>query len=320
MTSNDSSEPPAKKPRTKRTIRPPPQYEDIWLDVYLSGTELDQLKDVHKYDWDFTHLDEALMTGALANAPLVHLFGCTEPKILPVSEEDETGTLVVVPVIVAIVSTRPPPAMLGIKSVQRAEEEIVPMSAVRMSWNPRPADNAPRRNPPKPTVFVLKCKERRARLKNMDEVAVHRYDYVMPYIIRPGQEEEDAPDTNVQVLVDDLEGRSNPVMMDFDFEMDELDEFVSEQIEENALDASKHAEPLRSAIRAAVKARKEQIRAEHDAKVARVKEISEEDRKSIASMKLYKFYPSNEEQKYPDVSNSKVSYINRYYGKADDVL
>lgn len=320
MSVNDTEERPAKKPRRSRSTPPPPEYDDIWHDVYLSGTEMDQLEDVRKYDWDFSHLDEALTAGVLADAPMVHLFGCTEPKILPTSPKDEAGSLVAVPVIVAIASSRPPPSMLGIKSVQRAEEEIVPMSSVRMSWHPRPADNAPRRNPPKPKVHVLKCTERRARLKNMDEMAVHRYDYVMPYIIRPGQENDDIPDTNVQVLVDDLAGRSNPVMMDFDYEMDDLEEFVEEQINENELDPSKHVEPLRNAIRAAVKARKEEIKAERNAKVTRLQDMPEEERQSIATMKLYKFYPSNEEEKYPDVSNSKVSYVNRYYGKADEVL
>jgi hypothetical protein len=307
---------PAKKPRKARAP-PPPEYDEIWRDVYLSGTEWEQQRQVLEYDWDFSHLDEALMTGALKDASLVHLFGATEPQLVVTSEEDATGSVVPIPVVVAVVSSRPPPAVVGIKSVQRTEEEIIPMANLRMSWNARPPDNAPKRNPPKASVFVLKCSERRARLRNMGEAAVHKYDYVLPHIVRPGQDNEGAPDTNVQVLVDNLEGRSNPVMLEFDYEMDELEEFVEEQIGEQELDTDKHAEPLKEAIRAAVKAQKLKHKAEKDARKARLDDISEEERESIANMKLYKFYPSNEEDKYPDVTPHKSKYINRYYGQAD---
>jgi hypothetical protein len=309
--------PPAKKPRKARAPPPPPEYEEVWRDVYLSGTEWEQQRQVLEYDWDFSHLDEALTSGALKDAPMVHLFGASEPQLVVASEDDTAGSVIPIPVIVAVVSTRPPPAVVGIKSVQRAEEEIIPMANIRMGWHARPPDNAPKRNAPKATLFVLKCTERRARLRNMDEEAVHKYDYVLPYIIRPGQNDEDAPDTNVQVLVDKLEDQTNPVMLEFDYEMDDLDEFVAELIEEQELDAAKHTEPMKTAIRAAVTAQKLKYKAEKEARKARLDDISPEERESIAGMKLYKFYPSNEEEKYPDVTGHKSKYINRYYGQAD---
>lgn len=292
----------------------------MWAEVYLAGTEWDQLEEVRKYDWDFSHLDEALMEGGmLFDSPLVHIFGCTEPQLIKADEKDENGTLIPVPVMVVIASKMPPPATVGIDSVQRKTEEIVPMSKIRMGWHARLPDNAPLRNPPKPKLHILKCNERKARLRNMDEAAVHKYDYVLPYIIRPGQEEEDVIDTSVQVLVDNLEGRSNPVMLEFDWELDELDEFVEEQIKDQELDMKKHEEPVKKAIREAVRAQKLKFKAERDAKKSRIDALSDAEKDSVKTMKVYKFYPSNEEDKYPDVTQIKSPFVNRYYGKADGV-
>jgi hypothetical protein len=315
---------PAMKKQRKATAAPPqPYYEDVWVDVYLSGTEWDQMKSVHSVPWDFSHLDDALTDGILSSgkAPMVHLFGCTEPQLIPASAGDENGTITIVPVIVAIVSTCPPPSLVGIKSVQKTEEEITPMKDIRMGWHARPADNAPRRNPPKAIVHVLKCSERRARLKNMKEEAVHKYDYVLPYVIRAGAADDEEPETNVQVLADDLEGRANPLMMEFDYELDDLDEFVEEQIKDNDdLDEKRHGASIRAAIQAAVKAQKQKFKAERDAIKSRADALSKEEKESIAKMKVYKFYPSNEEEKFPDVSGIKSAYVNRYYGRADDVF
>lgn len=319
--------PPAKKARKARGPPPPPEYEDVWLDVYLSGTEWEQLASVHDYPWDFEHLDAALTDGPLSSGGQVHLFGCTEPQLIPAKEGDENGTLVVIPVVVAALSARPPPAMVGIKSVQRAEEEIAPMASLRMGWHARPADNAPRRAAPPARVFVLKCSERRARLKNMNEAAVHKYDYVLPWVLKPEAPQE-APVTNVQVLVDDLAGweKRAPLMVDYDFEMDEMDEFVDETIEDNDLDKAKHGKRVKEAIVAAVRAQKLKLKAERDAHQKRIDDIAPEDRESLKGMKVFKFYPANgpenedDECKYPDVSKAKSAYINRYYGQADTVM
>lgn len=321
-----SAAPAAKKARKPRTL-PPPEYDDIWADVYLSGTEWEQLAGVGRHAWDFAHLDDALYDGALsaAAAPgtLVHLFGCTEPQLVPLAPDDAAGSLVVVPVIVAVLSARPPPATVGIKSVQRADEEIAGMGSLRMGWHARQADNAPRRKAPKERVFVLKCNERRARLKNMDEAAVHKYDYVLPWVLRPDKPLED-PVTSVQVLVDDLEGRENraPVMLDFDYAVESVDEAVDEAVEDNELDKEKHGAKVKDAITKSAKAKKAEVAAEKAAHQKLVDAISSEDRESLKAMKVFKFYPSNEDDhfKYPDVSGIKAKYVNRYYGQADQVF
>lgn len=302
----------AAAPRRRNPIRP--VYEDIWSDVYLAGTEWDQLKVVYSIDWDFDHLDEALTDGSLSDKT-IHLFGCTEPQLLMRDKNDSKGHVIPVPVIVAIVSDVAPPSVVGIKSVQRAEEEIVSMADVRMGWHAYAPENVSHRRRFKPKVHILKCNERQARLKNMGEAEVHKYDYVLPYFIRPEEINDVTVDTVVQVLAL-LEGRSAPLMCEFDYDMDDLEEFVEETITENELDKEKHTSALTDAIRQAVKATKLKYKAEQEERKKRIDEFSQEQKDAIKSVKLFKFYPANE---WPDVSNIKSRYINRYYGQATEV-
>jgi hypothetical protein len=44
--------------------------------------------------------------------------------------------VVPIPAVVAVISSLPPPAELGIKSVQKIEEEFVPMKELKMDWVP----------------------------------------------------------------------------------------------------------------------------------------------------------------------------------------
>lgn len=52
------------------------------------------------------------------------------------TEESPSGTVVPIPVVIAISSKLPPPSVIGIKSVQRLEEEIIPMQKMKMGWFP----------------------------------------------------------------------------------------------------------------------------------------------------------------------------------------
>lgn len=312
---------PAKQPKSGKTSAPRKRaaaaaiYDEAWRDVYLAGTEWDQLQMVYSIDWDFDHLDEALTDGELQGKK-VYMFGATEPQLLMRDEKDTKGGVIPVPVIVAIVSDVPPPSTVGVKSVQRAEEEILPMSAMRMGWHAYAPENVQLSSRFKPNVHVLKCNERKARLRNMREADVHKYDYVLPYFIKPEEIDDVTVDTVVQVLAE-LDGRKAPLMCEYDYELDELDEFVEEKIAENELDEQKHTDPLKTAIRDAVKATKLKYKAEREARRKRIEAIPQEARDAIKNMKLLKFYPQNE---WPDVSKIKAPFINRYYGRATQVL
>ncbi|EFH40640.1 hypothetical protein ARALYDRAFT_918662 [Arabidopsis lyrata subsp. lyrata] len=142
-------------------------------------------------------------------------------------------------------------------------------------------------------------KLRRAALRHMKEDRVKMFEYCLPYFYNPLKEDELEQSTEVDILfpseppefVDGLiEDEALPVE-----QKDEFNEFVKEQ------------------VRAAKKASKE-------AKVARekaIEEMSEDTKEAFENMKLYKFYPRHS----PDVPRFKTSsYINRYYGKAHQVL
>jgi len=301
--------------KARKRALPKEEYEEIWKEIFFAGTEWNQIQEVEAFEWDFDHLDDALTDGELAGKQ-VHLFGCTEPQLVHMNKDDVKGTIVPVPAIVAIECTRPPPATIGIKSVQRAEEEIIPMKNLKMSWFPYAPPRLTGSRRFKPRVHVLKCEQRRARLRNMTEAAVHKYDYVLPYLIRPDQEDDNILETDVQVLCD-IEGHKAPLMMQYDFELDDLDEFIEEQIKDNELDPKKHDEVLRTAIKETVRNAKRKFKEEKAARKKRIDDIPEEDREAIRNMRLHKFYPQNDE---PDLSAVKSKYINRYYGQADQVL
>ncbi|KAA8499308.1 hypothetical protein FVE85_6893 [Porphyridium purpureum] len=301
-------------------------YEDVWKEVYLAGTEWDQLADVNKVAWEFDHLDEAVSAGgdveALRSSMNAHiyLFGSSEPQLLS-TDVNPQGEVLPIPVIVALVSELAPPSTLGIKSVQRAEEEIVPMSSMKMGWYPCvPLESAGRRRGPKVHVSALKCERRRANLRVMKEDDVRRYDYVLPYILFPHKQEDEQVDTVVNIMVDTdalLPAKiSKPLVFEFDWEMDELDEFVQQKIEEEELDAASCEEPLKAVIQAQVKATKAKYKAERDARRARTDAISQAEKDSLSRMRVIKFYPINTQ---PDISACKTKYINRYYGHAHEV-
>ncbi|PXF46867.1 hypothetical protein BWQ96_03396 [Gracilariopsis chorda] len=314
----EASAPPAKQQRVlkARTSRKPtrPVYTEVWKEVYLAGTEWDQINGVYKEQWDFDHLDESLTDGDLSGKK-VHLFGATEPQLIMVDEDDTKGEVVPIPIIVAVVSDVAPPSTVGLKSVQRTTEDIVPMSKLRISWQAYAPPNVAFRAKFKPNVYVLKCNQRFVSLKPKGEEAVHKYDYVLPYFFHPDKQEDDTVDTVVQVLVE-LEGRQTPLMCEFDYELDELDEFVEETVRDNELDKEKHVEPLKTYIRESVRNMKMRHKAEKEEKKRRIDEMSKEELEGIRNMKLIKFYPQNE---WPDVSKVKSRFINRYYGHASEI-
>lgn len=309
---------PASRSRTKqrrsRRSHALPVYEDLWKDVYLTGTEWDQLQLVYNINWEFDHLDEALNEGDLVEKKVL-LFGATEPQLLKMDADDKKGQVVPIPVIIAVVTEASPPTQVGLKSVQKAEEEIVPMADLRMHWQPFRPSNVAHNRTFKPKVLVMQCNERRARLRNMGEAEVHRYDYVLPYFFNPEAEDDLDFNSEVNILVD-LEGRQAPLMCEFDFEMDDLEDFVEEQLKENDLDAEVHGEPLKTAIRDGVRAAKLKIKELKEERKKQIDAISPEERDAIRNMKLIKFYPMNE---WPDLSGAKSKYINRYYGSAHEV-
>jgi hypothetical protein len=110
-----------------------PKQEDLWLSAFPVGTEWENIDKIKEFNWNFENLEKALEEGGELYGKTVYLFGSTEPQLLYVNGESK---IVLIPVIVVVDCLFPPSDKIGINSVQRENEEILPMKAMKMAWVP----------------------------------------------------------------------------------------------------------------------------------------------------------------------------------------
>ncbi|KAK6922924.1 hypothetical protein RJ641_011228 [Dillenia turbinata] len=261
--------------------------EDLWQAAFPVGTEWDQMDLITKFNWNFKNLEMVPFKG--------------EYKIT------------VIPVVVAVVSPFPPSDKIGINSVQRETEEIVPMKQMKMDWVPYiPLENRESQvDRLESQIFILSCTQRRAALKHLKIERLKKYEYCLPYFYQPLKEDELEQSTVVPIL---FPSESKPVFCEFDWEFDEIEEFTDDQIKDEVI-----SEDQKDAFKEYVKEKvREAKRANREAREARRKaldEMSEETKAAFENMRFYKFYPVQTPDT-PDVSGVKAPFINRYYGKA----
>jgi len=58
------------------------------------------------------------------------------------------------------------------------------------------------------------------------------------------------------------------------------------------------------------------VREEKAAIKQRIDDLGEKKQKALEELKVYKYYPQNED---PDVSPFKATFVNRYYGHANKI-
>ncbi|KAJ4883124.1 hypothetical protein Rs2_33217 [Raphanus sativus] len=311
--------PRAKKARVAKPQEEPEYFEDernlegLWKAAFPVGTEWDKLDAVYQFNWDFKNLEEALEEGGLLHGKKVFVFGCTEPQLVPYKGANK---IVLVPAVVAVESPFPPSDKIGVTSVQREIEEILPMKTMKMDWLPYiPFDKRGRQvDRMNFQIFVMTCTQRRAALRHMKEDRVKKYEYCLPYFYQPFKEDELEQSTEVQIMFPS----EPPVVCEFDWEFDELEEFVDKLIEEEALSAEQKDE-FKEYVKEQVRAAKKANREAREARKKAIEEMSEDTKQAFQSMKFYKFYPQPSPET-PDVSGVKSPFINRYYGKAHQVL
>ncbi|KAJ6378221.1 hypothetical protein OIU78_028460 [Salix suchowensis] len=318
----ESTKPPTRAKRVKASKpESEPEYfedqrnlEDLWKQIFPVGTEWDQLDKVYGFNWNFSNLENAFEEGGVLHGKTVYLFGCTEPQLVPFKGDN---ILIYIPAVVAIVSPFPPSDKIGIKSVQREVEEIIPMKQMKMDWVPYIPleDRESRVDRLRHQIFILSCTQRRAALKHLKIDRIKKYEYCLPYFYNPLQEDELEQSTEVPII---FPAEPKPVFCEFDWELDELQEFIDKLIQEEEL-----SEDQKDAFKEFVKEKvREAKKANREAKEARRKaleEMSEGTRQAIENQRFYKFYPVQTPDT-PDISNVKASFINRYYGKAHEVL
>ncbi|XP_057501592.1 protein HEAT INTOLERANT 4-like isoform X1 [Actinidia eriantha] len=305
--------PKASKPESEPEFFPDKRnLEDLWQQVFPVGTEWDQLDLVYQYKWNFSNLENAFEEGGELHGQKVYLFGCTEPQLVFFKGE---GKVTCIPVVVAVVSPFPPSDKIGINSVQREAEEIVPMKQMKMDWVPYiPLENrdsqVERLNS---QIFILSCTQRRAGLRHMKIDRVKKFEYCLPYFYQPLQEDELEQSTIVQILFP----AEPPVFCEFDWELDELEEFADNLVKEDLAEDQKDA--FKDFVKEKVREAKKANREAREARKKALQEMSDETKAAFQNMKFYKFYPVPTPDT-PDVSNVKSPFINRYYGKAHVVL
>ncbi|MED6221644.1 Protein HEAT INTOLERANT 4 [Stylosanthes scabra] len=203
----------------------------------------------------------------------------------------------------------PPSDKIGITSVQREGEEIIPMKQMKMDWIPyMPSEEL------KSQIFILSCSQRRAALKHLKLEQLKKYEYCLSYFYNPFKEDELEQSTEVQIL---FPIEPMPVYCTFDWQFDDLEEFTNAMIQDEELSADQKdafKEFVKERVREAKKSNKEAREARRKA----IEEMSEETKAAFENIRFYKFYPVQTPDA-PEVSK-KCKVINRYYGKAHEYL
>eukprot|EP00258_Populus_trichocarpa_P006626 XP_002310600.1 protein HEAT INTOLERANT 4 [Populus trichocarpa] len=318
----ESTKPPTRAKRVKASKpEPEPEYfedqrnlEDLWKQIFPVGTEWDQLDKVYGFNWNFSNLENAFEEGGVLHGKIVYLFGCTEPQLVPFKDEN---ILIYIPAVVAVVSPFPPSNKIGIKSVQREVEEIIPMKQMKMDWVPYIPleDRESRVDRLRHQIFILSCTQRRAALKHLKIDRIKKYEYCLPYFYNPLQEDELEQSTEVQII---FPSEPKPIFCEFDWELDELQEFIDKLIQEEEL-SEDQKDAFKEFVKEKVREAKKANREAREARRKALEEMSEETRRAIENLRFYKFYPVQTPDT-PDISKVKASFINRYYGKAHEVL
>ncbi|CAO2828031.1 unnamed protein product [Amaranthus hypochondriacus] len=310
-----------RKPRKRIKPDSEPEYfedqrnlEDLWKEVFPVGTEWDQMHLVYQHKWNFTNLENAFEEGGILHGKRVYMFGCTEPQMVPFKDEMK---IIQVPVVVAVVSPFPPSDKIGINSVQREAEEIIPMKRMKMDWVPyvplERRDTMAERL--KSEIFILKCTQRRSALRHLKEERFKAYEYCLPYFYQPFNEDELEQSTIVTIV---YEMDPKPVFCEFDWEFDEVEEFTDKLIEEEEL-PSDQKEKFKEYVKEKVREGKKANREAREARKKALEEMSEETKAAFQNMRFYKFYPVATPDT-PDLSGVKERFINRYYGKAHEIF
>ncbi|KAH7283340.1 hypothetical protein KP509_34G002200 [Ceratopteris richardii] len=307
---------PQKRHHVEEEVAPSSPLKDIWKEAFPVGTEWDQYDRVYELEWDFSHLEDAFEENGILHGKKVYLFGCTEPQFISFGD---VSRVVHIPAVVAVVAQHPPSDKIGIKSVQMEGEFIVPMKQMKMDWVPYiPADKdhiSVERY--RSQIFTLKCVQRRVALKNLKEERLKKYEYCLPYFNNPLKEEELEPDTVVSIIFP-FDDEKPPLLTDFDWELDDLEEMADNLVKDESL-TPETKDAFKAFVKQKVSEERKQQRQAREERRKRIQEMNAETKAFYENIRFYKFYP-RQSAGTPDISNLKSSFINRYYGKANEVF
>jgi len=156
--------------------------------------------------------------------------------------------------------------------------------------------------------------QRRASLNQLKQERIKKYEYCLPYFYQPFKEDEIEQDTVVQIMYP----KEPPVVCDFDWDLDDVEEFTDNLVQEEVLTEDSKEDFKKFVIERVTEEKKKQ-REVREARKKAIESTSPETKAAFENMRFYKFYPV-QSPNTPDISNVKVPFINRYYGKAHEVL
>ncbi|KAL0236554.1 hypothetical protein GEMRC1_003136 [Eukaryota sp. GEM-RC1] len=296
-----STEPRTKKPRVKREWVEETDKWEGWRDIYFIGTEWEHYDMIFNVDWDFSNLEEALVNGPLKEVERVYLFGQTEPQMI----EDE---MVMVPTIIAVTSKYPPTKHIVLSSVQSTNNELVPMSDLKMSWGPyiESGQLLTKKQLSKIRIHTLQCKQRTRALKALSKDKKTKF-----------QEEQEKKKPSRHYLLP-LEYKGQSFDISFDWKEDKLEEIVEETMEDNFPDVPASEKPeIVELIKTSINTAVEESKANQEAEVAAKNSIwdakTDKEKEELTSAKFYKFYPVGP----VDVRAFETKFIGRYCPEAD---
>ncbi|CAI9282270.1 unnamed protein product [Lactuca saligna] len=263
---------PTKRSKVSKPLEPEPEFfdeqrelEDLWKQVFPVGTEWELLDLLSEYKWNFSNLEDAFEEGGVLHGKKVYLFSCTE--------SGGKSRVILIPTVVAVVSPFPPSDKIGVKSVQREKEAILDMKRMKMDWVP----------------YIPLGKW--AGLKQLDEYIVSRISDIAYHVnfYHPFKDDDTEQSTIVNII---YSTDQKPVVCEFDWELDELEEFTDDLIK-----AEEMSEDQKDAFKEFVKEKvREGKRANREVREKRknIREsMSEEQKAAFHNIQFYKFYPLN---------------------------
>ncbi|XP_052144334.1 protein HEAT INTOLERANT 4-like [Oryza glaberrima] len=301
------------KPETEAEYFPEKRnLEDLWLSAFPVGTEWENIDKIKEFNWNFENLEKALEEGGELYEKTVYLFGSTEPQLLGVNGESK---IVLIPIVVAVDCPFPPSDKIGINSVQRENEEILPMKAMKMAWVPYfpLEDRLSRIDSLKTKIFTLGCTQRRSALRHLKTERVKLFDYCMPYYM-PLNPPENEDDTVINILYP----FEPPIFCEFNWEMDDYEDFADEKVKEEGLPEDER-EKMKEFLKEKVRERKRELKQAKEARKKAIDDMDPKIKEAFENIQFYKFYPVKTLDT-PDVSNVKARYINRYYRNAHHLM
>uniref|UniRef100_A0A7N2N9J2 Uncharacterized protein n=1 Tax=Quercus lobata TaxID=97700 RepID=A0A7N2N9J2_QUELO len=142
--------------------------------------------------------------------------------------------------------------------------------------------------------------EDRAALKHLKIDRLKKYEYCLPYFYQPFKEDELEQSTEVQII---FPVEPKPIFCEFDWELDELEEFTDKLIQEEEL-AEDQKDAFKEFVKEKVREAKKANREAREARKKALEEMTEESKAAFENMRFYKFYPVQTPDS-PDVSSVK---------------